>query len=236
MTNNALLHAIIAQAVVPAAEQLSPRFEQATGYKVVISGTTTGAAVQRIQGGEIADLAILTEAAIRDLVKQGKLDSASVAPIASCGIGLAVRAGAEAPDISSVAALKQVLLSAKSIAYSDPATGGTSGVYFARIVHDLGIADQVIAKTTFVRNIEPAGALAASGEVELAVQMESELLSVEGAKLAGLIPRELQNPIVFLGAVFTSSKNAIVTRSFIQLLKSPEAISILESTGVHPEK
>lgn len=228
------LHSLIAYAMVPALEQLSPQFERTAGYKLVISGTTTGVAIKRIQSGETADLAILAGAATSDLAKQGKLDHTTLAVIASGGIGLAVRAGAPCPDISSVAAFKQALLSSKSVAYSDPADGGTSGIHFAQVLRRLGLVDQIRSKVTLVRDGGSAGDLVASGKVEFAVQMESELLTAKGAQLVGPLPQELQGLVIFTAAVFTASENAAAAKNFIRLLTSAKASSILKATGLQP--
>jgi molybdate transport system substrate-binding protein len=223
-------------ALTPAMEQLGPDFERSTGYKLVIIDVTSGAAVKRIQGGETADLALLTGAAIRDLAKQGKLDQASVSDLASTVIGVAVRAGAAKPDISSVAAFKQTLLAAKSIAYSDPAAGGGSGIHFAKVVQRLGLTEQLKPKTTLVGGGGAVGPLAASGQVELAIQMKSELLATKGVQYVGPLPEELQEVTLFSAGIFSSSKNAAGAKRLIRLLKSKKAAPVLKATGMQPVK
>lgn len=223
-------------ALTPAMEQLGPDFERSTGYKLVIIDATSGATVKRIQGGETADLAISTGAAIRDLAKQGKLDSASVSDLASTGIGVAVRTGAPKPDISSVAAFKQTLLAAKSIAYSDPAAGGGSGIHFAKVVQRLGLTEQLKPKTTLVGGGGAVGPLVASGQVELAVQMKSELLAAKGVQYVGPLPGDLQEVTLFSAGIFSGSKNAAGAKSLIRLLKSKKAAPVLKATGMQPVK
>lgn len=234
MTHTVLLQSFIPGALAAAVKQLGPQFEQATGYKLAITGATAGALLKRIQDGETADLAILAGTAAVDLAKQGKLDPASVVVIASAGLGVAVRVGAPKPDIRSVAAFKQALLSAKSVAYSDPADGASSGIHFAQVLQRLGLADELRPKTTLVRIGGSVGALVASGEVELAVQMESELLAAEGVELVGPLPQELQKLTIFSAAVFSGSQNTTAANSFIQFLASAEAAPVLKAIGLQP--
>src|SRR5947207_10760648 len=108
-------------------EDLGPKFERATGHKVSISFATAGAAVARAEGGEAADVVIATRQGIDGLVKNGKA-AADYVTLASTGISVAVRKGAPKPDIASPDALKRTLLTAKSISYVNPSTGGASGI------------------------------------------------------------------------------------------------------------
>jgi len=223
-------------ALTPAMEQLVANFERTTGNKVVIIDSTTGAAVKRIQGGESADVAILGDPAIRSLAKEGKLDPKSVKAIGSTGVAIGVKAGAPKPDISTPAALKQTLLAAKSVAYSDPAAGGGSGIHFAKVVQRLGIADQLKPKTTLVGGGGAVGPLAAEGKVQLAVQMESELRAVKGVDVVGQLPGDFQEVTLFSAGIFTGSKNAAGGKKLIQMLKSAKSAPILKASGVQVAK
>src|SRR5215475_14957036 len=110
---------------------LVPDFEKATGHKVVVDNDTAGALARRIKGGEAFDVAIITPGAIDDLAKDGKVVAGSRANLARVGIGVMVREGAPRPDISTVEAFKRAVLEAKTVAYIDPASGGSSGIYLA---------------------------------------------------------------------------------------------------------
>jgi len=234
--NAAELKVFCTHALTPALEKLGPGFETATGNKLVVIDSTSGAAVKRIQSGEVADVALLTGAAIRNLAKQGKLDSASVIDIGSTGIAVGVRAGAPKPDISSVAAFKQTLLSVKSLAYSDPADGAASGIHINKVLERLGLADQLRPKITLVGGGGAVGPLAASGAVEMVVQMESELRASPGVTVVGPLPAELQDLTLFSAAVFVGSKNIAGANSLIQMLKSPKSAPLLEATGMQLPK
>src|ERR1700693_689859 len=137
------LKVLTSTALKAAMEELGPQFERASEYKLVITYGPSASLKQQIEAGETFDLALITPASIDDLIKQGRIDAASRSNIGRTGIGVAIRAGAAKPDISTVAAFKRALLDAKSITYGDPARGGLSSVYFVTLLERLGIADQI---------------------------------------------------------------------------------------------
>ncbi|MBV8243305.1 MAG: substrate-binding domain-containing protein [Hyphomicrobiales bacterium] len=121
---------------------LVPDFERTSGHKVTVENDTVGALTKRIEAGEAFDLAVLTPKTVDDLAKEGKLVPGSRANLARVGVGVVVKDGTPKPDIGSVAAFKQALLAAKSVAYIDPAAGGSSGIYVAGLLDKLGIAGE----------------------------------------------------------------------------------------------
>src|SRR5262245_7328962 len=122
-----------------------PAFEKETGHKAIVSNDTAGALTRRIEGGESFDLAVLTPGAIKDLAAKGKFAGTGT-NVARLGVGVLVTAGAPSPDISSVDAFKKALLGAKSVAYIDPESGGSSGIYIAGLLDKLGIAAEIKTK------------------------------------------------------------------------------------------
>jgi len=163
---------------------LVPDFERTSGHKVTVENDTVGALTKRIEAGEAFDLAVLTPKAVDDLAKEGKFVPGSRANLARVGVGVVVKDGTPKPDISSVAAFKQALLAAKSVAYIDPAAGGSSGIYVAGLLDKLGIAGEVKPKAKLI----PGGAVAehvAKGEAELGIHQISEILPVKGVTLVG---------------------------------------------------
>ena len=135
-----------------AAEELFRKFEQQNGIsRLVVTWGTAPMLVARIEAGERADVLILSQAGIDTLHKQGKILSGTDVTLAGSGVAIAVKTGAPKPDISTPEALTQTLLKAKSIAYSEPSAGGASGVYFAKLLERLGIAEQMKPKTKFRR-------------------------------------------------------------------------------------
>ena len=216
----------------PVLSSIAEDFERSTGHKLVITYASAGAIGKRIQAGESADVAFLSRPAIDGLVKQGKLMGNSTADIVYSAVGIAVRAGAPKPDIRSVEALKQALLQAKSIAYFDPAAGGSSGIHFARVLERLGIAEEINRKAKLVQG--PAAELAAKGEVELAIQQVYELMEVPGIDLVGPLPTELQSPIefTFAAGVFLNAKEPEATKILINFLMSPKLANLYKAKGL----
>jgi molybdate transport system substrate-binding protein len=153
-----------------AAERLFAQFDEVSGHKLGVTWGTAPMLVKRIEGGDTADVVVLSRAGIDALTKLGKIAPGADTTLASSGVGIAVKAGAPKPDISTPEALKRTLLAAKSIAYSEPSAGGASGVYFAKLLERLGIAEQMKPKTKY----PPPGGFSANllmtGEAELAVQ------------------------------------------------------------------
>jgi molybdate transport system substrate-binding protein len=214
-----------------AAEPLFAQFDK-TSHKLAITWGTAPMLVKRIEDGETPDVVVLSRAGIEALQKQGKLAAGSDVTLASSGVGIAVKAGAPKPDISTPEALKRTLLAAKSIAYSEPSAGGASGVYFAKLLERMGIAEQMKPKTKY----PPPGGFSANllmtGEAELAVQQKPELLHVAGAEVIGLLPGDLNVVTEFAAAIMTGSKNADAAKSLIKMLQSPEAAAIFRSKGL----
>jgi molybdate transport system substrate-binding protein len=217
-----------------AVEVLVPRLEQASGGRCAVTFATAPMLVQRIEAGELADVAILSQAGIDALAKAGKLAPGPAVTLASSVTAIAVKAGAPKPDISTPEALKRTLLAARAIAYTDPAAGGASGVYFAKLIERMGIAAQLKPKTKY----PPAGgfsaALLLTGEAELAVQQKPELLHVAGAEIVGFLPGDLNMVTEFAAAIASDSKNAEAGKSLIGFLQSPDAKAVFRSKGLDP--
>ena len=214
---------------------LAPECERATGNKLDTAwgpsmGTTPDAIPVRIKRGEPVDVLIMVGYALGDLIKDGKVVADSRVDLARSGIGMAVRAGAPKPDISSVDAFKRALLEAKSIAYSDSA----SGVYVSsELFQRLGIADQVVGKSKMIP-AEPVGAVVARGEAEIGLQQASELLPVPGIDYVGPLPAELQKITVFSAGVAVGAKEPDAARALISCLASPAAAGAIKKSGLEP--
>jgi molybdate transport system substrate-binding protein len=217
-----------------AVEQLAPLFEKTSGHKLAITWGTAVMLVKRIEGGESADVLILTREGIDALTKEGKVAPGTEVTLASSGIAVAVKAGASKPDISTPEAFKQALLNAKTIAYSDPAAGGASGVYFAKLLERMGIADQMKAKTKYPPPGGNSASLLMTGEAELAIQQKPEVMYVAGVEIVGLLPADLNNVTVFAAGITADSKNADAGKTLIKMLHSPEAATVFRAKGLDP--
>jgi len=218
-----------------AAEELFRKFEKHNDNRLAVTWGTAPMLVARIEGGERgADVLILSRAGIDALLKQGRILSGSDVTLAGSGVAIAVKAGAPKPDISTAEALKQTLLNAKSIAYSEPSAGGASGVYFAKLLERMGLAEQMRPKTKY----PPAGGFSAelllTGEAELAVQQKPELLHVSGVEIVGFLPGDLNLVTEFAAAVMAGSKNAAAGKALIDSLRSPEAAALFRAKGLDP--
>ena len=188
---------------------------------------------KRMLDGETADVIILSRPVMDELDKQEKFASGSITNIAGTPVALAVRAGAPKPDISTVDALKRTLLAAKSIVYADPAKGGASGVYFARVVDRLGIADQLKSKTILVPGAQ-AAEVVAKGEAEIGVAQTSEIVPVAGAQVLGPLPGEFASTTLFTAGIGATTKVPEAAKSLIQFLTGPVARPVFSARGFQP--
>jgi len=221
--------------VQAALEELTPKFEKASGHKLNITWATAAVLVKRIQGGETADLMVLTKQGLDAMVKEGKATAGPDAIFASSGMAVVVKKGAPKPDISTAAAFKEALLKAKSISYSNPEFGGASGVYFAKLIERLGIAEQLKAKTHYPPASGNAGNLAASGEAELAIQQEPEVMAVSGVDMVGPLPADLNNITTYAAGPGVGTKEADAANALIKFLHTPEAQAVFKARGLKPE-
>ena len=212
--------------------ELAPKFE-ATGHKLTLVSAPSGSIAKRITDGETADLVVSTPAGVDTLIKAGKVIDGTNTPIASSGLGVAVLKGAPKPDISTPEAFKQALLAAKAVAYSDPAAGGASGVHFVKVLEQLGIKDQVLAKGKPGRGI-PVATFVVKGEADIAIQQMPELLHVEGAEVVGPLPGNLQNVTMFAAGIPSASPNTETVRALIRFLQTPESGAVFKKHGLDP--
>jgi molybdate transport system substrate-binding protein len=210
---------------------LVPDFEKQTGHKVTVENDTVGALTKRIEGGEAFDLAVLTPAAVNDLSTKGKFVAGSRTNLARVGVGVVVKDGTPKPDISSVEAFKRALLAAKSVAYIDPAAGGSSGIYVSGLLDKLGVAAEVKPKAKLI----PGGAVAehiARGEAELGIHQISEILPVKGITLVGPLPAEIQNYTVYAAGIGANAKEPEAAKALIGALSGAAAADVLKSKGM----
>lgn len=220
--------------VQSAVETLIPQFEQATGQRVVATWATSATLDKRLRAGESADLLISTRGGIDALISDGRVTPGTRVDLTDSVVAIAIRAGGAKPDISTPDALKRSLLAARSISYSDPAAGGTSGVHFAKVLEQLGIAEAMRAKTRFPPPNGFAASLLATGDVDLAVQQTQELASVPGVQVVGPLPAELQLVTTFAAGIPASAKRAAAAKAFVQFLQSPRAQAVMKQKGLQP--
>ncbi len=215
--------------------ELIPRLELLTGKKIIAAATSIGTGENsipnRLKRGEAADIVIVADAVLRGFIRDGLVLPETYTPVARSTIGMAVRAGAPAPDISTAEALKRTLLQAKSIAYS----ASVSGQYVTTELYQrLGIADQVTGKSRLIGGGERVGAVVARGEAEIGFQQMSELLPVPGIAHITPLPPEVQKVSVFSAGVAASTTDSTLAYSVIKFLVSPEAAHAVMKSGLEP--
>jgi molybdate transport system substrate-binding protein len=221
-------------------QQLAPAFEKSSGRKLVIEYATAGKVEEKVAAEEAIDVAILTKPRADKLVRAAKLVSGTTTELARVPIGLAVKRGAPRPDISSVEAVKRALLNAKSIAYVDPASGGTSGIFLAQALEKLGIAAELKPKLRLVSPVAGqssprVGEVVARGEAEIGMQPVSELMEVEGIDVVGPLPAELQSPdLVYVAGSPAVSEQPLPAKALIDFLAAPAAAPVYRARGMEP--
>jgi molybdate transport system substrate-binding protein len=214
---------------------LAPRFEEITGKKVVSAygasmGNAPDAIPQRLARGEPTDVIILARSALDDFSARNVVQPDSRVDLAESRIGVAVRARAPKPDISTVDALRRTLLGASSIAYSASA----SGVYVStELYKKLGIEADVMPKSRRILS-ERVAAVVARGEAEIGFQQISEIIGIPGAELVGALPAEVQQITVFSAGVLMSARQPKAAAELIRFLASPDAAETVASTGLDP--
>jgi molybdate transport system substrate-binding protein len=219
-------------------QALGPKFERATGYKLIISFDSSGQILKRIEGGETVDVVLISRSAIERLSAAGKVVADSPTDIATSVVGVAVRKGAPMIDISSPAAFKQAMLEAKTIACPDPALGGSSGVHIAKVFERLGIAEAL--KTKLVFSSRPGeetampGYMVTIGKAEIALHQIQELMAVPGIEIVGPLPGDLQERFVFSGAIMSKAGERNAAKSLIEFLRTREAKAEIQAKGMEP--
>jgi molybdate transport system substrate-binding protein len=221
---------VASTAMREAMEAIVPRFEQASGQKVEISFLSGAVLPVKIREGLAADLVITTPETIAALVKDGKLVAGSRVDIVRSRVGVAVRAGAAKPDISTADAFKATLLAARSVGISK----GPSGVYLMGVLERLGIADEIKAKTVTPELGQRVGTAVANGTAEIGIQQIAELLPIPGIDYVGPLPDALQTTIVYATARPAGAAQPDAAAALVAFLTSAPVIEILRGLGLEP--
>jgi molybdate transport system substrate-binding protein len=213
-----------------AVRSLAGRYEAEAGARIDADFAPTMALLDRLRGGEAADVVILTREGLDGLKANGSVVAESCVDLARSLVGLAVKAGADHPDIATEPAFRAALLGARSVAYSGL---GASGIFFAQLIERMGIATEINARASIIRQGFTAERLL-TGEADLAVQQISELKLVAGIEVVGPIPLHLQIPAVFSAGRMAASENADQADRLLKFLASPEAAPALRESGLEP--
>ena len=217
MARAAEINVLASGATKEAYLDLVPQFEKSSEHKVVTTWSGTVDIKKRI-------------AEIDAFTQQGKIVPGSRVDLMKSGVGIAVRAGAPKPDISSSEALKKTLLAAKSIGYST----GPSGVYVASLFERMGIADQIKLKLNQTSSGVAVGSIIANGEAEIGFQQVSELIHFPGVDYIGPLPADVQKTTVFSAGIHSGAKQPEATKALVKFLTSPAAAPVIEKHGMEP--
>ncbi len=229
MAPTAEIKVLASMAIKEAYVELVPEFERASGHRVATTWSGTVDMLRRLSGGETADLVIMSGAAIDELIALGRIVPGSRVDLVKSAIGVAVRAGAQRPDIRTAESVTRALLSAKSVAYST----GPSGVHLAELFERIGIAGALAPKLRVVRG-EPVGAVIARGEAEIGFQQVSELLPVAGIDYLGPLPEGLQRITVFSAGLHAGAREPEAARALVGFLTAPAAAPMISKKGMQP--
>ncbi|HKT66607.1 MAG TPA: substrate-binding domain-containing protein [Burkholderia sp.] len=230
------IHVLATGALRGAFERLAPAFEQASGHHLEIAwgpsyGTSPDALPVRLRNDEAVDVCFMIRPALEREVDAGRFDRATLEDIAASGIGVAVRHGVAVPDVRTVDALRRALLNAKSVAFSE----GASGTYIVGTLFEkLGIAAQMKPKSVLVRGKELVGTALARGDAELGLQQISELKVTPGIDFAGPLPAAVQKTSAISSAIAAHARSADASRAFVAFLKTASAAVILQQSGLDP--
>lgn len=227
------LQVLSAGAVSGAMKTLAADYQKKTGTEVTFVFGNVGQIEGRLKLGQAADVVILSASALGDLAKSGGVLAATTRPLGRVGMGVAIKAGAPRPDIATPRAFKAALLATPSIAYSDPAGGGSSGIFFDGLIQKLGIADQIRAKAVLIRGGSAADPII-QGKAAMAVQNSSELIDVPGIHYVGPFPAADQNYLSYAAGVDAKSAQPKAAAAFIRFATRRAAAKNWRAAGFEP--
>jgi molybdate transport system substrate-binding protein len=226
------IYVVGAGAIEEPFEQLSDAFSRESGHKVHAIFGPVGGMQAKLKGGEKADVIVLSVAAMDELEKAGSLVAGSRAELGRATAGVAVRTGAPQPDISSPDAFKKALLAARTVAYTNPAAGGTAGIYMTGLLERLGITEEVKKRAVLQSSGSAVADAVANGAAEIGISFTSELLPNKGVKVVGPIPQSIGLIVTYAGGVAIASKEAEPARALITYMTRPAARDHFKQAGL----
>jgi molybdate transport system substrate-binding protein len=203
-------------------------------FKSTLTTDTSGALQNKLRSGEKADVIIVSAPAMDALEKENRIVPGTRVDLARGLIGVGMRPGARAPDLSSPEAFKKAMLGAKSVSYVDPKAGGTSGTYMAGLFQKMGIAQEMQKKTVFRNQGSEVAEAVAKGDAEIGITFTSEMIQNKGVKLAGTLPDAIQLPTIYTGAIPAGAPNPDGGRAFLKALKAPAGVAAIKEAGLEP--
>lgn len=209
-------------------------FAKSSGNTLSYVSDTTGSLLNRLKAGEKADVLVVTAPAMDGLLKDGALAPGSRTELVRALIGVAMKPGGKAPDLSSPDAFKASLLAVRSVSYVNPKAGGTSGTYFEGLLAKMGIAEQMKSKIVYRNQGSEVADAVAKGDAEIGVSFIAELAPNKGVRVAGALPDAIQLPTNYAAAVPAGAANADAARAFIRAMASPSGTALFKAAGLEP--
>ena len=216
--------------------EIGAEFARKTGNKLNFIMDTTGALQKRMRAGETADIIMISAQGMDQLEQEKLIVPGSRVELATATIGVSVRSGAAAPDLSTPDSFRHAMLAARSIALVDPKAGGTSGIYLDGLFQRLGIADEVRRKALFVNQGHSVADAVASGKAELGLTFISEILPNRGVMIAGPLPDPIQSPTIYVVAIPAASRHKDDARAFVAAISASSAWPFITKAGLTPIK
>jgi len=232
VTDAAEIRVLCPVALRPAMSELLPTFEKSSSNKVLIVYSAAGDLANRVDNGEAVDVLIATQAQIEDLTVRGKVKPGTFAKFVNVPTGVSVLKGAPKPDISSVDAFKRTMLTAKSIAYIDPAVGGPVGIYLVALLERLGIGAELKPKTVLTKG--PVSQAVLKGDAQMGISAVSEIMSTPEVDFVGRLPTAIEFVSYFAAGTVATSREADAANAMIGFLTSPSNHTLLKSKGMEP--
>lgn len=226
--------ALVSTALKPTLDEVLPEFEHSHRHAVRLTYAPSAQIGKRVAAGEPCDVIIITGPQCDHLIATGAIVAHSRRDLASSVIGLAVRHGANISDVSTPEGFKRTLLSAKSIAMSNPDGGGASGAHLALIFAKLGIAEALAPKLTYGPGGPNGliGTFVQNGQAEVGLQQIPELMAVPGIKIAGPLPAELQMETVYSVGLAGAAQKPAAATALIDFLAGPRVAAVLNRKGM----
>lgn len=226
------INVVAAGAIEEPFEALAADFDRTSGHKVHAIFGPVGGMQAKLKGGEKADVIVLSAAAMDALEKDGSLLDGSRTELGRAVVGIGVRAGAQQPDISTPDALKKTLLAARTIAYTNPAAGGTAGIYLNGLLDRMGITEEVKKKALLETSGSAVAAAVANGAAEIGISFTSELMPNKEVKVVGPMPQSIGLVVAYVAGVAKASQQSDAARALITYMTSPAARDHFKQAGL----
>jgi molybdate transport system substrate-binding protein len=228
------LTVLSAAAMKGVVQQVPDHFFAATGAHVHFVFGTAGQIREKVLAGDRFDVVIIPPSLLTDLAKRGLVQGKSIKGVGSVRIGVAVKADDPLPKIGDEASFKQALLGAVSIGMADPGTGATSGIYLAKLMDRLGVAEAIHAKVKYYPEGQTAMEAMAKGKVALGIGQISEIMPVQGVTLVGPIPENLQLKTIYAIGIASKGSSQVLAQKFLAYVTGPQVRASLKANGFDP--